>query len=44
MEDTRCVGECADAPVIIVNNIVYRNVKVSDVPNILADIGEDIHE
>ncbi|MGO4986991.1 NADH-quinone oxidoreductase subunit NuoE family protein [Gallicola sp. Sow4_E12] len=44
MEDTRCVGECADAPVVIVNNIVYRNVKVSDVPNILADIGEDIHE
>lgn len=43
MEDTRCVGDCADAPVVVVNNIVYRKVTLSDVPKILADIGEDIH-
>ncbi len=39
--ETRCVGECAVAPVITVNDRVYENVTIEDVPRILADIGEE---
>lgn len=39
--ETRCLGECADAPIVTVNDKVYRHVKVEDVRKILAEIGED---
>lgn len=38
--ETRCVGECADAPIVTVNDKIYRNVKVEDIRTILAEIGE----
>ncbi len=38
--ETRCVGECASAPVITVNDKTYEKVTVEDVPRILAEIGE----
>ncbi len=36
--ETRCVGACADAPIVTVNDKVYKNVTVEDVPAILADV------
>ncbi len=39
--ETRCVGECADAPVITINDKVYKKVMIEDVPRILAEIGEE---
>lgn len=38
--ETRCVGDCAAAPVVNVNELVYKEVTVNDVKNILADIKE----
>lgn len=34
--ETRCVGECAAAPVVLVNDQVYSHVTVEGVPQILA--------
>lgn len=39
--ETRCVGDCANAPVVTVNDKCYRNVTPEDVPKILAEIGEE---
>lgn len=39
--ETRCVGDCASAPVVTVNDRVYKNVTVDDVKKILAEIGEE---
>lgn len=41
--ETRCVGECADAPVVTINDKVYKNVTVGDIRTILSEIG-DHHE
>lgn len=38
--ETRCVGECAEAPVVNVNDAVYRKVTLADVPKILSEINE----
>lgn len=38
--ETRCVGECAEAPVVNVNEAVYRKVTLPDVPKILSEINE----
>lgn len=38
--ETRCVGDCAAAPVVNVNELVYKYVTVGDVKSILADIKE----
>ena len=38
--ETRCVGDCANAPIVIVNDKVYNKVSVDDVSRIIADIGE----
>ncbi len=38
--ETRCVGDCAAAPVVNVNELVYKEVKVDDVKSILSDIKE----
>lgn len=35
----RCIGACALAPVVLVNDRVYGNVKVSEVAGILRDHG-----
>ncbi len=37
--DARCVGACARAPVVIVDEKVYGKVTPDDVPDILADYG-----
>lgn len=41
--EARCVGECAYAPVVTVNDRAYRNVTLADVEKILGEIeeGED---
>lgn len=36
--ETRCVGDCAGAPIVTVNDRVYRHVSPDDVDRILADI------
>lgn len=38
--ETRCVGDCANAPVVTVNEKVYRNVKKEEIRDILAEVGE----
>ena len=38
--ETRCVGDCASAPVVTVNDTVYKHVKVEDVKKILANLKE----
>lgn len=38
--ETRCVGDCAVAPVVTINDSIYEFVTVDDVRNILADIKE----
>lgn len=38
--ETRFVGDCASAPVVTVNDTVYKHVKVADVKNILANLKE----
>lgn len=40
--DARCVGDCASAPVVMVNEKLYRNVSVNDVHMILKEIGEEL--
>jgi NADH:ubiquinone oxidoreductase subunit E len=39
IECARCLGACALAPVMLVNDRVYGNVKPGDVPGILAEYG-----
>ena len=39
--ETRCLGDCAVAPIVMVNDKVYEYVTVEDVPKILADITND---
>ena len=39
IECARCIGTCALAPVIVVNEKVYGNVKPSDVETILGEYG-----
>ena len=39
LEAARCVGMCALAPVLIVDEKIYSNVKPSDVKNILVEYG-----
>jgi NADH:ubiquinone oxidoreductase subunit E len=39
IESARCLGACALAPVVVVNERVYGNVKPDDVPRILGDYG-----
>lgn len=38
--ETRCVGACAEAPIVTVNDKVYTHVTVDDMKKILADIGD----
>lgn len=38
--ETRCVGDCANAPVVSVNNTLYKHVKLEDVKGILANLKE----
>ncbi len=39
LEQARCIGACALAPVVVVNDKVFGNVKPSDVVNILKEYG-----
>ena len=41
LEAARCLGSCALAPVMVVDEKVYGNVKPEDVPKILSDYGFD---
>ena len=36
--ETRCVGDCAAAPIVTVNDKVYTHVEISDVAKILSDV------
>lgn len=36
--DTRCVGDCANAPVVLVNNDVYPRFKKSDVKKLIKEL------
>lgn len=38
--ETRCVGDCANAPIVTVNDRVYNKVTVDDVEKIIAEIGD----
>ena len=35
IDNTRCVGSCGNAPVMLINSKVYKNVVVSELENIL---------
>lgn len=39
LEPARCLGACALAPVVVVDEKVYGNVTPDDIPKILADFG-----
>lgn len=39
LEPARCLGACALAPVVVINDRVYGNVKPADVPAMLAEYG-----
>ena len=39
IECARCIGACALAPVMLVNDRVYGSVKPDDLPGILAEYG-----
>jgi len=41
LQCARCVGACALAPVVIVDDKVYGNVRPEDVPKILVEYGFD---
>ncbi len=36
LEGTRCIGVCALAPVVLINNQVFSNVKPAQVPDMIA--------
>lgn len=40
--NARCLGECADAPVVAINDKIYRKVTVQDVHKILREIGGEL--
>lgn len=42
--ETRCVGDCAGAPIVTVNDKVYRHVVVDDVKDILGEINKEVEE
>lgn len=33
---TRCLGDCSQAPVVMINEELYGNVEISDVPGIIS--------
>ena len=35
IDTTRCVGSCGNAPVMLINSTVYKNVKISELESIL---------
>lgn len=37
INETRCLGACAQAPIVAVNDKIYENVKVEDVEKIISD-------
>lgn len=41
LEGARCLGACALAPVVVVDDRVYGNVQADDIPKILAEYGFD---
>ena len=41
IENARCIGACALAPVVVVNDKVYSSVKPGDVRGILGEYGFD---
>lgn len=41
LEGARCLGACAMAPVVVVDDRVYGNVQPDDMPKILAEYGFD---
>ena len=43
IEVARCVGACALAPVLVVNDKVYANVKPEGLVKILSEYGFDRH-
>ncbi len=44
LEQTRCIGVCALAPVVTVNEKIYSNVTVDKVPEILNSIRAEYRE
>ncbi len=38
LEESKCVGACADAPVVMINDTVYRKAKKEDVGEMIANI------
>lgn len=44
LEQTRCIGVCAMAPVVTVNEKIYSNVDVNKVPEILNEIRAEYRE
>ena len=38
--ETRCVGDCANAPVVTVNDKVYKKVSPKDVENIIYELSQ----
>lgn len=39
--ETRCVGDCANAPVVTVNDKVYKKVSPKDVENIIYELSQE---
>lgn len=44
LEQTRCIGVCAMAPVVTVNEKIYSNVSVNKVPEILNNIRSEFRD
>lgn len=42
LENTRCIGACGQAPVVLVNDVVHTRVTIKDIDKILAHIVGDI--
>jgi NADH:ubiquinone oxidoreductase subunit E len=38
LESTRCIGVCALAPVVTINDKVFSNVTATQVPKIIHDV------
>jgi NADH:ubiquinone oxidoreductase subunit E len=43
IEGTRCIGVCAMAPVVTINERVFSNVKAEQVPNLIRRIKKEMH-
>jgi NADH:ubiquinone oxidoreductase subunit E len=41
INEARCLGACGQAPVVMVNDVVYARVTPEQVPSILAGLMED---